>query len=93
MFRAIYESTLIDPVLFWAAGAAFALAFARRLPFLYGYLVVFTIEILADATLTSAWSPVPARTGWSAAVAGVFVFLGDARYFLLVARARTGKLL
>jgi hypothetical protein len=56
------------------------------MPFLYGYLTVFTLEILADATLTSAWSPVP--PAWGTAVAVVFVILGDLRYFVLLGRAR-----
>jgi hypothetical protein len=86
MFRSIYESTLYHPVLFWACGGALVLAIARRLPFLYAYLVVFAVEILADATLTSAWSPLHGAT--ATAIAILFVVLGDARFFVLALRAR-----
>ncbi len=89
MFREIYESPVLHPVLFWAAGALFLLAVSRKLPFLYAYLVAFGVEILADATLTSPWTPVPPRTGLATVVAIGFVILGDFRYFVLLFRAQT----
>jgi hypothetical protein len=92
MFQAVYESPLFHPVLFWIGGAAFVVALARRMPFLYAYLVVFVLEILADATLTGPWSPVPGIRALATAVPLVFVILGDARYFVLVERARAGRL-
>lgn len=92
MFRAVYESTWYHPIFFWVAGIALLVAVARRLPFLPAYLVLFVIEILADATLTSPWSPVPANTRIATVVSVVFVVLGDARFFLLVERARLGAL-
>jgi hypothetical protein len=92
MFQAVYESPLFHPVLFWIGGAAFVAALARRMPFLYGYLVVFALEILADATLTGPWSPVPGIKALATVVPLVFVILGDARYFVLVERARAGRL-
>jgi hypothetical protein len=91
MFRALYESPLYDPVLFWIAGAAFVIAIARRMPFLYAYLVVFALEILADATLTGPWSPVGSTKILSTAVPLAFVILGDARYFVIVERAALGS--
>ncbi len=92
MFRVVYESTWYHPVLFWIAGIVLLVAVARRLPFLAAFLVLFTVEILADATLTSPWSPVPSNTRVATVVSVVFVILGDARYFLLVERARLGAL-
>jgi hypothetical protein len=92
MFQTVYESPLFHPVLFWIGGAAFVVALARRMPFLYAYLVVFALEILADATLTGPWSPVPGIRALATAVPLVFVILGDARYFVLVERARAGRL-
>jgi hypothetical protein len=91
MFRTLYESTWLHPVLFWVAGVALVLSVARRLPFLPGFLVAFGVEILADATLTSAWSPIPQGSGWATVAAILFVVLGDARYFVLVERARDGR--
>jgi hypothetical protein len=87
MFRAISESPLLHPLLFWVAGAALLLAVASRLPFLYAYLVAFGLEILADATLTSPWSPVPPNGHLATAVAVGFVILGDFRYFVALVRA------
>jgi hypothetical protein len=89
-FRSIYESHWYHPVFFWVAGVAFFIWFARRFPFLHAYIVVFTIEILADALLTSDWSPV--KEQFKLPVAIGFVVLGDLRYFLLVERARSGAL-
>jgi hypothetical protein len=91
MFRSVYESTLYHPVFFWLTGGALVLAIARRLPFLYAYLVVFAVEILADATLTSAWSPVRAGTAGATAIGVTFVILGDLRYFVVLARAASMK--
>ena len=92
MFRTLYESTWLHPVLFWVAGASLVLSVARRLPFLPAFLVAFGVEILADATLTSAWSPIPQGTLGATAASILFVVLGDARYFVLVERARDGRL-
>jgi hypothetical protein len=92
MFRSVYESTLYHPLLFWLAGGALVLAIARRLPFLYAYLVVFVVEILADATLTSAWSPLRTGTVGATAASVAFVILGDARYFVLLARAQSAAM-
>jgi hypothetical protein len=88
MFRSVYESPLYDPLSFWIASAALVLLIARRLSFLYAYLVVFAFEIVADATLTGAWSPVPTGSAWATAISVAFVVLGDARYFIVLARAR-----
>ncbi len=92
MFRSIYESPWYHPLLCWVASAALLLFVARRLPFLYAFLVAFVLAILADATLTGPWSPVSPGGAAAAALGLVFVILGDARYFLLVERARAGRL-
>ena len=59
MWQSVYESSLFHPVLFWIAGAFFVVAIASRMKFLQGFLVLGAFEILADATLTGPWSPVP----------------------------------
>ena len=86
MFERIYASTWHHPVLFWAVGAPFLVYFLRkwgaRWCFLPLFAVVFQIEILADAWLTSPWSLMPA----SSAVAVTFVVLGDLRFFVLLER-------
>jgi hypothetical protein len=81
--KAIYDSPLHHPLVAFLAGLALLFALARRLPFLYGYLVVFLVAILADAMVTGAWSPVPRDTAAYTVLSVVFIILGDLRYFLL----------
>ncbi len=88
MFRALYDSPLLDPLLFWIGGAALLLAVARRLPLLYAYLVAFGLSILADATLTGPWSPIAPGSRVATVASVLFVILGDLRYFVVLARAR-----
>lgn len=85
MWKAIYESPIHHPVLAWLAGACFLAYFMRRRPFLTAYVALFTVEILADALLTGAYSPA-AKTRWETPFGIAFVILGDFRYFLLVER-------
>lgn len=92
MWKSVYESALFHPVLFWIAGALFVVAIATRMSFLQGYLVLGAFEILADATLTGPWSPVPQVKALATAVPLAFVIMGDARYFVIVERVRSGKL-
>src|SRR5256885_17169721 len=92
VWQSVYESALFHPVLFWIAGALFVTAIATRMQFLQGFLVLGAFEILADATLTGPWSPVPQVKALATAVPLAFVIIGDARYFLLVERVRHGKL-
>jgi hypothetical protein len=87
MFRQVYESALYQPVFFWMAGLGLLIAVTRRLAFLYAYLVAFVIEILADVTLNGALSPVPPNGRLAGVLGALFIVLGDARYFVLVARA------
>jgi hypothetical protein len=87
MFRAIYDSPWHNPAAFWAAGLAFLAWWMRRKPFLTAFVALFTVEILADALSSGAWSPVtllhsPAEQPLSIA----FVILGDWRYFLVAER-------
>jgi len=86
LFERIYASPLHDPLFFWVAAIVFVLVLASRLPFLAGFLVVFTFEIVADALATGALSPIPKGAPWGTPVAVAFVILGDFRYFLLVER-------
>jgi hypothetical protein len=92
VFERWYGSALFDPVFFWIGGAVFVVALATRMPFLQGFLVLGAFEILADATLTGPWSPVPSVPALAASVPVLFVILGDARFFVLVTRARRGRL-
>src|SRR5256885_16770094 len=92
VWQSVYESALFHPVLFWIAGALFVIAIATRMSFLQGYLVLGAFEILADATLTGPWSPVPQVKALATVVPLAFVIMGDARYFVIVERMRAGKL-
>ena len=87
-FERLYASPIHDPLFFWLAAAFFVLVLAARLPFLAGFLVVFTFEIAADALATGALSPIPKGASWGTPVAVAFVILGDFRYFLLVEHYR-----
>ena len=60
--KAAYDSAWHHPFIAYVAGLALLFAIARQLPFLYGYLLVFLVTILADATVTGGWSPVPLDT-------------------------------
>jgi len=85
--KAIYDSPWHHPFVAYAVGIALLFALARRLPFLYAYLVLFTVTILADATATGGWSPVPMGTLSYTVFSVLFIVLGDLRYFVLVERA------
>ena len=95
MFKSFYDSALQHPGIAFIATAFFLIVFATKLPalraqrgarFLIGFVVLFGIEILADAFFTGAYSPV-ANTKWMQPVAITFVILGDYRYFVAVERA------
>ena len=89
--KALYDSPWHHPFLTYLAGAVLLFALARRLPFLYAYLFVFLVIILADANVTGGWSPVPIDTPLYTALSVVFIILGDFRYFLLAERATRPK--
>lgn len=91
-FQAIYDSPWHSPLLFWAAALAFAVTLAARRPtgFLWRYLALFTLAIVADAWATGALTPL-GNTVWMTPVAILFVVLGDLRYFLLLERFRRGS--
>lgn len=84
--KAIYDSPWHHPFVAYAVGIALLFALARRLPFLYAYLVIFTVTILADATATGSWSPVPLGTTAYTVFSVLFIVLGDLRYFVLAER-------
>ena len=87
MFQAIYSSPWHTPAAFWAAGIAFLAWWSRRQAFLVGFFALFTVEILADALASGAWSPLAGTTSpWATPISIAFVILGDFRYFLLVER-------
>jgi hypothetical protein len=87
MFQALYDSP-------WLATAALAVtsfvglcAWLRRGSFLVAFVVLFTVEILADALRSGTWSPLHLLASpWEDAVGMGFVLAGDFRYFLLVER-------
>jgi hypothetical protein len=84
--KTLYDSGLHHPFVAYVAGLALLFAIARRLPFLLGFLVVFSVAILADATVTGAWSPLSSESPLYTPLSILFVILGDLRYFLLVER-------
>jgi hypothetical protein len=83
---ALYDSGWHHPFAAYVAGLLLLLALARRLSFLHGYLAVFLVTILADATVTGAWSPVALGTPQYTVFSVLFIILGDLRYFLLAER-------
>lgn len=90
MFEGVYASGFHNPGLFWLAAFALIVVLATRLPFLYGYLVVFAFEIAADALASGALSPVPKDAAYGTPLGIAFVILGDLRYFLLFFRYGRG---
>jgi hypothetical protein len=100
MFETVYASTWHHPVLFWAVGGPILLLLARSLfrsreaspdaRFLAIALVVFQLEILIDAWLTSRFTPLAAGSTAATAAVVTFVILGDLRYFVLIERFGRG---
>jgi hypothetical protein len=84
--KAIYDSAWHHPFVAYLVGLWLVFAIARQLPFLYGYLFVFVVCILADATATGGWSPVPMGTPAYTFFSVLFIILGDMRYFVLAER-------
>lgn len=84
--KAAYDSAWHHPFIAYVAGLWLLIAIARRLPFLYGYLAIFLVAILADATVTGGWSPVPLDTTAYTVFSVLFIVLGDLRYFVLAER-------
>lgn len=81
--KAIYDSAWHHPFVAYLVGLWLLFAIARQLPFLYAYLLIFVVCILADATCTGGWSPVPMNTPAYTASSVIFIILGDMRYFVL----------
>lgn len=84
--KAIYDSAWHHPGVAYVVGLWLLWLLARRLPFLYAYLAVFLVVILADATATGAFSPIPLGTPAYTAFSVIFIILGDLRYFVLAER-------
>ncbi len=85
--KSIYDSAFHHPFVAYLVGLVLLFDIARRLPFLYGYLFVFLVEILADACATGGWSPVPLGTSAYTVFSVLFIVLGDFRYFYFAERA------
>ena len=77
--KSIYDSAFHHPFVAYLVGLVLLFDIARRLPFLYGYLFVFLVEILADACATGGWSPVPLGTSAYTVFSVLFIVLGDYR--------------
>lgn len=88
--KAIYDSVWHNPVLFWAAGLLFFALLARRLAPLHGFLLLFGVEIVADAYLTGGLTPLAQGTTAATLASVLFVILGDLRYFWLLERVAQG---
>jgi hypothetical protein len=87
MFERLYASGWHNPGLFWLVGAGLFVWLLRGRPFLRSFLLLFTLEIIADAWQSGTLaSPLVAAAGLGTPVAITFVILGDYRYFLLVER-------
>jgi hypothetical protein len=84
--KSVYDSAWHHPFAAYVAGLIFLFVLARRLPFLHGYLTIFLVCILADATVTGGWSPVPLGTPAYTFFSVLFIILGDLRYFVLAER-------
>lgn len=84
--KPLYDSAWHHPFVAYVGGAILLFAIARKLPFFHAYLTVFLVTILADATVTGAWSPVPLDTTAYTFFSVLFIILGDLRYFLLAER-------
>jgi hypothetical protein len=90
MFRALYDSIYHHPLAMWAVGAVVLVALlAKNAPkrgLLGALLLVFQLEIMLDAWLTGALSPLTPHTTLATAAAVLFVILGDLRFFVLLER-------
>lgn len=86
MFQSIYDSAWYAPGLFWLSGLLFLAYLVRARSFVFGYLVLFTVEIMADALVTGGLSPTAGHPALHQQLGILFVILGDFRYFLLVER-------
>lgn len=87
VFRGVYESPWHNPAAFWAVSIGFLAWWMRRKAFLTAFVVLFLVEIVADALFKGGWAS-PAFAAWPLAtpISIAFVILGDFRYFLLVER-------
>ena len=71
--------SVVETVLFWAAGLLFFALLARRLSPLHGFLLLFGVEIAADAYLTGGLTPLAGGTTAATLASVLFVILGDLR--------------
>lgn len=86
IWKQLYESPWHHPATFIVANAAMLVSVVRSKGWMRAFLLVFTAEILLDATLTHSGSAVPAALKTPVAIA--FVILGDARVLALLERIR-----
>lgn len=86
--KSIYDSGYHHPLAAYLGGLLLLALLARHLrkrpvPFFVAYSFVFAIEILADALVTGAWSPIAQTSAWFTPLSIAFVILGDLRVFVL----------
>jgi hypothetical protein len=96
--KALYDSGWHHPFAAYV-GLALLAVLLTRLPrgtFLFRWAAFFGLVLAADATITGAWSPLPASSPLYVPLSIAFVLFGDARYFVLQERfarpdASTGR--
>lgn len=86
IWKQLYESPWHHPATFIVANAALLVWVLRSRGWMRAWMLVFTAEILLDATLTHSNAPVPASLKTAVSIA--FVILGDARVLVLLERIR-----
>jgi hypothetical protein len=84
VWQALYDSPWHHPAVAWLAVTLGAVALAARQRFLVGYLMLFGLEMAADALASAPFTHLP--SGAATVLAVVFVIAGDFRLFLLVER-------
>jgi len=89
VWQALYDSPLHHPGLAWLALVVSAFALASRQRFLFGFLVVFGLEMAADALASSPFVKIPGALGSAVAVA--FVVAGDLRLFVVTERCAEAR--
>jgi hypothetical protein len=84
VWQALYDSPWHHPAVAWLAVAVGAFALASRQRFLVGYLILFGLEMAADALASAPFTHLP--SGAATVLAVAFVIAGDFRLFLVVER-------
>lgn len=89
MWSSVYASAWHHPGVAWLALSLGALALASRLRFLGAYLLLFGVELAADALAGAPFVHLPPAVGSALGVA--FVIAGDLRLFVVVERCASAR--